>query len=112
MWYMEVKQIGLLTWKSYKLVKTKTVAAADSTTLTSMTNLLLFLPIPQLMLLVLLLLLLPFPPVTTTTTTITTATSAVICHRGFLRPHWQICSRKICSFPQFTANFIISYEKS
>ena len=29
------------------------------------------------------------------------------CHRGFLRPQWQICQ-----FPQFTANFIIFHEKS
>ena len=32
------------------------------------------------------------------------------CHRGFLRPQWQICGRKICPFPQFTANFIIFHE--
>ena len=34
------------------------------------------------------------------------------CHRGFLRPQWQICGRKICPFPQFTANFITFHEKS
>ena len=33
------------------------------------------------------------------------------CHRGFLRPQWQICGRKICPFPQFTANFITFHEK-
>ena len=32
------------------------------------------------------------------------------CHRGFLRPQWQICGRTICPFPQFTANFIIFHE--
>ena len=34
------------------------------------------------------------------------------CHRGFSRPQWQICGRKICPFPQFTANFITFHEKS
>ena len=33
-------------------------------------------------------------------------------YRGFSRPQWQICGRKICSFPQFTANFVIFPEKS
>ena len=33
-----------------------------------------------------------------------------ICHRGFSRPQWQICGRKMCPFQQFTANFIIFHE--
>ena len=37
---------------------------------------------------------------------------ALTCHRGFSRPQWQICGRKICPFPQFTANFITFHEKS
>ena len=38
--------------------------------------------------------------------------SSLSCHRGFSRPQWQICGRKICPFPQFTANFITFHEKS
>ena len=38
--------------------------------------------------------------------------STLNCHRGFSRPQWQICGRKICPFPQFTANFITFHEKS
>ena len=36
--------------------------------------------------------------------------STFSCHRGFLRPQWQICGSKICLFPQFTASFIIFLE--
>ena len=38
------------------------------------------------------------------------AARSLYCHRGFFRPQWQICGRKICLFPQFTASFIIFHE--